>query len=77
MTYLKIDTHNNLRCGLKCVYACELLCKMSPGCRFWSFCTVDKDNIKEKGKHISSRLKPLIDLTSMGYLYKFFLLCLN
>jgi len=26
---------------------------MSPGSRFWRFCTVNKDYIKEKGKHIS------------------------
>ena len=31
-------------------------CGMSPGCKFWCFCSINKDYIKEKGKHISLKL---------------------
>jgi len=31
-------------------------CEMTPGSRFRRFCTVNKDYIKEKGKHISLKL---------------------
>ena len=31
-------------------------CGMSLGCRFWCLCSIDKDYIKDKGKHISFKL---------------------